>query len=194
MLSSVQQVNEEFFKLFHRLNIGGIVVNSRYAKKSSFDYVEEQKNQIYPCISIQDFAPTIREGGYVDPHEYTGGMNSDKTKAFVYHRPTWMSFRYDVSIASKSYKYFMEMQQYFAEHFVNQLRFVFNKRTFGDSEVGDIVPYTVNITDIPRTDGIFETNYEFDLSVWLYAVPPQEVDVIQEVNVGVDIMEPQVSE
>lgn len=194
MLSSVQQVNEEFFKLFHRLNIGGIVVNSRYAKKSSFDYVEEQKNQIYPCISIQDFAPTIREGGYVDPHEYTGGMNSDKTKAFVYHRPTWMSFRYDVSIASKSYKYFMEMQQYFAEHFVNQLRFVFNKKTFGDSEVGDIVPYTVNITDIPRTDGIFETNYEFDLSVWLYAVPPQEVDVIQEVNVGVDIMEPQVSE
>lgn len=193
MLSSVQQVNEEFFKLFHRLNIGGIVVNSRYAKKSSFDYVEEQRNQIYPCISIQDFAPTIREGGYVDPHEYTGGMNSDNTKAFVYHRPTWMSFRYDVSIASKSYKYFMEMQQYFTEHFVNQLRFVFNKNTFGDSEVGDIVPYTVNITDIPRTDGIFEANYEFDLSVWLYAVPPQEVDVIQEVNVDVGIMEPQVS-
>ena len=194
MLSSVQQVNEEFFRLFHGLTIGGIIVPSRYAKKSSKDYTEEQENQVYPCIAIQDFVPVIRDGGYVNQQEFVGGLNAEGTKANVYHRPTWMSFRYDVSIASKSYHKFMEMRQYFTEHFVNEVRFIFNKQIVGDEEVGDIVPYKVDATDIPRNDGVFETNYSFDLSVWLYAVPPKEVDVIQQVNITCTEQEPPITD
>ena len=60
--------------------------------------------------------------------------------------------------------------------------FLFNKSVIDDEDsVGDAVPFTVRITDVPRTDGVQEVNYEFTLQVWLYAVEPREVAVIQKV-------------
>ena len=61
-------------------------------------------------------------------------------------------------------------------------RFVFDKRLTGEAEVGDIVPYRVQQTDIPRLDGVFETNYEFNLAVWIYAKTPEErTDIIKQI-------------
>lgn len=185
MLTTIRQVNEEFFRTFYNLKVtvGGEekTLLTRYAKKSSKDYVEEQENQVYPCIAIQDFTPVPKKEWYIDMKAYFGGKSLDGLSGYLYQRPIWMEFRYDVSIATKSYNDFMAMQDYFMEHFVYGKRFVFNKQLSGEDEVGDIVPYEIKETDVPRTDGVFEMNYEFDLSVWLYPQKPEEVSLVQEI-------------
>lgn len=185
MLTTIRQVNEEFFKLFHGLKVpvgdSEKKIPSRYAKKSSLDYVEEQENQVYPCIAIQDFTPVPKKEWFIDMKAYFGGKSLDGLKGYLYQKPIWMEFRYDVSIAAKSYNDFIALQDYFMENFVYGKRFMFNKQLTGEDEVGDVVPYTVRETDIPRTDGVFEMNYEFTMSVWLHVSKPEEVDLVQEI-------------
>lgn len=188
MLTTIRQVNEQFFRKFYglKMQIGGAekVVLCRYAKKSSYDYVEEQTNQIYPCIVIQDYTPTPKDEWYVDMHSYFGGKSLNGLTGYLYQRPIWMEFRYDVSIVAKSYNDFISMQDYFMQNFVYGVRFLFNQKLDGENSVGDIVPYKVRETTIPRTDGLFEMNYEFTCSVWLYSQTPQEVALVQKIVVG----------
>lgn len=190
MLNTIRQVNTEFFKLFHKLTIPVEGVDRdilyRYARKSSKDYVEEQENQVYPCVAIQDYTPTPKEEWYIDMHPYFGGKDKESLMGFLYQRPIWMEFRYDVSIASKNYTEFLAMQDYFMKNYVYGKRFIFNQKLSGDDAVGDIVPYEVRETDVPRTDGVYEMNYEFTLSVWLYPVEPTEVELIQEIVINAE--------
>lgn len=185
MLTSIQQVNSEFFRLFHNLKIpvGNEMkfINSRYARKSSKDYVEEQENQVYPCVAIQDYAPTLKDEWFVDMKHYLGDISDDKLTGYLFQRPVWMEFRYDVSVASKSYVEYLAMQDYFLQKYLSDVAMLFNRKLSGEDEVGDVIPYEIRSTDIPRTDGVYETNYEFTLSVWLYATEPKEVDLIQKV-------------
>lgn len=187
MLTTIRQVNEEFFRKFYGLKIpmGGVEkpVLCRYAKKSSYDYVEEQTTQVYPCIAIQDYTPIPKKEWYIDMHAYFGGKSLDGVTGYLYQRPIWMEFRYDVSIVAKSYNEFIAMQDYFMENFVYGKRFIFSAQLSGEDIVGDIVPYEVRETDIPRTDGVFEMNYEFVCSVWLYPQKPEEVELIQSILV-----------
>lgn len=188
MLTTIRQVNEQFFRKFYglKMQIGGAekVVLCRYAKKSSYDYVEEQANQIYPCIVIQDYTPTPKDEWYIDMHSYFGGKSLNGLTGYLYQRPIWMEFRYDVSIVAKSYNDFISMQDYFMQNFVYGVRFLFNQKLDGENAVGDIVPYEVRETTIPRTDGLFEMNYEFTCSVWLYSQTPQEVALVQKIVVN----------
>lgn len=185
MLTTIRQVNEEFFRKFYglRIPVGGVEkpILCRYARKSSYDYVEEQSNQVYPCIAIQDYAPTPKKEWFIDMKAYFGGKSLDGLTGYLCQRPIWMEFRYDVSIVAKSYNDFIAMQDYFMENFVYGKRFIFNEKLSGEDTVGDIVPYSIRETDIPRTDGVFETNYEFTCSVWLYPQKPEEVTLIQNI-------------
>lgn len=188
MLTTIRQVNEQFFRKFYglKMQIGGAekVVLCRYAKKSSYDYVEEQANQIYPCIVIQDYTPTPKDEWYIDMRSYFGGKSFDGLTGYLYNRPIWMEFRYDVSIVAKSYNDFISMQDYFMQNFVYGVRFIFNQKLDGENAVGDIVPYEVRETTIPRTDGLFEMNYEFTCSVWLYSQTPKEVDLVKKIVIN----------
>ena len=188
MLSSISQVNEEFFSLFRGLTIKrknkNVTLNVRYAKKSSDDYSEEQDKQIYPCIAIQDYVPNPKQEWYIDMHPYFGGISEDGFKAFLYDRPIWMEFRFDVSTATKSYYENIALRDLFLRKFQSNIRFLFNKKLSGDDEVGDVVPYTIRATDIPRNDGVFETNYEFTLSVWLYVREPKEVELVRKIIIN----------
>lgn len=188
MLTSIKQVNEQFFRKFYglRMNLGGSeqTILCRYAKKSSKDYVEEQENQVYPCIAIQDFTPTIKENWYIDMKTYFGGKSLDGLTGYLFNRPIWMDFKYDVSIVAKSYHEFTAMQDYFMRNFVYEKRFIFNPKLSGEDLVGDVVPYDIRQTDIPRTDGVFEMNYEFTCSVWLYPKTPEEVTLIQSILIN----------
>jgi hypothetical protein len=187
MLRTIKQTNEEFFRLFHGLKIPmdgtEFPVLSRYARKSSKDYVEEQENQIYPCIAIQDYIPVPKKEWFIDMKSYFGGKDFQNLTGYLYLRPIWMEFRYDVSIATKSYKEYLAMQDYFNRKFVYGKAFIFCKQLVVDDTVGVVVPYTTRPQDIPRTDGVYETNYEFTLNVWLYVKDPQEVQLIQKIVV-----------
>ena len=188
MLTSISQINEQFFKVFHgvKVKVGNktISVPTRYAKKSSKDYTEEQPNQGYPCIAIQDYTPKLKREWYVDMRQYVGGLSSDSLTAFLYSNPLWMEFRYDVSVAAKSYNEFIAIKDYFLGNYVCGLRFLFNQKLSGEDSVGDVVPYTVRETDIPRNDGVMETNYEFTLSAWIYPKEPKEVEIVKSIVVN----------
>ncbi len=185
MLTSIRQTHSEFFRQFHNLKImvgdKSITLLSRYARKSSFDYVEEQENQIYPCIAIMDYTPVPSRDWFVDMKTYFGGKGFSELTGYLYRRPVRMEFRYDVSIVSKSYNEFLAIQDYFNSTFVSQTGFLFNKKVVDGDEVGDVVLYTVRPTDIPRTDGVYEMNYEFTLKPWIYAVKPKEVELVQAI-------------
>ena len=184
MLTSIRQVNEEFFKLFFNTKIisKGVEkqVNFRYAKKSSYDYTEEQDNQIYPCIAVQDYAPNIEEG-YVDYNTYSGAEDLDKLKGYIFTRPIHLEFRYDVSIAAKSYNDFLALQDHFNKEYVCNTGFIFNAKFEGEDYVGDVVQSSVRATDIPRTDGVMETNYEFTVKAWVHVIEAKEVELVQKI-------------
>ena len=197
MLTSINQVNREFFKLFDNLEIqyedGSIFIPKyRYAKKSSYDYSEEDCEPVYPCIAMQDYVPTPNNKWYIDLRRYfDGAVTADKLKGYLTSKPIYLEFRYDVSIAAKGYLEHTAMRDYFLKHFVYGERFIFDQHLSGEDLVGDIVPYEVFVTDISRTDGIFETNYEFRLSAWLHVKDPEEVDLVKKIVVNCQPMMPQ---
>ena len=185
MITSIRQTNEEFFKTFYKtvVIIDGEEkrIPCRYARLSSNDYAEETENQTYPCVSIQDYTPTLKREWYIDMKQYFGGMSMDGLTGYLYRRPVWMEFRYDVGVASKSYKEFLAIQDHFMKNYTCETRFLFNKQLSGEDSVGDIVPYEVRENYIPRTDGVFEINYEFTCSVWVQPIEPEEVDIIKNI-------------
>lgn len=186
MFTSIEQVNEQFFRRFFNLKIKknghNVAVPLRYARVSAEDYSEESA-QVYPCIVIQDHAPIQKDGWYVDSREYIGGVSMDGTTVEIVKKPLWYEFMYDVSIAAKSYSDIMALKAIFLNTFERDISFLFNKRLEGENAVGDVVPYTVRVNDIPRVDGVIETNYEFKLSVWLYSDDIKEVQTIDIINV-----------
>ena len=192
MISSVLNVQDNFYRLFQGIEICGSAVNCRYARKSSGDYTEEQEQQIYPCIAIQDYQPTPDRRHYIDLKKYHGARNLAGTLIELVRQPMWMNFKFDVSIASKSYTEYQMLSDYFLQHFVSEQQFIFNKVDLSElyeGEVGDVVPYEINITDIPRYDGVFETNYEFTLFVWIQITKVEEVAVVKQINVNTEIVD-----
>lgn len=185
MLKSIREVNEEFFKQFRGIKIlikgKEVEVPIRYARKSGKDYVEESKQQLYPCIAIQDHSPKIKDEWYLDMKSYFGGISLDGLSGYLFRRPIWFEFVYDVSIVAKGYYEFTALKDYFLSTFGSDVQMLFNKRLSGDDAVGDVVGYTVRSTDIPRTDGVFEINYEFTCSVWVAPVEPKAVDVVKKI-------------
>lgn len=188
MLTSITQVNTEFFKLFHGIKIpikgSNVSIPSRYYKKSSYNYVEDT-SEVYPCITIQDFSPEVKPEWFIDMKSRISGVSSDGLTAYLYRNPVWMNFRYDVGLASKGYIETQSMRDYFQKLFNSEVGFIFNKEIIDDEVIGDVVPYTMVMTDIPRNDGIFETNMEFNLSAWIYLVEPKEVELITSIITSV---------
>lgn len=190
MISSVLNVQENFFKLFSNLKITAkdgseMTLPCRYARKSSTDYTEEQDQQIYPCIALQDYIPRPKDNYFIDLRKYQGAINVDKTLVQLVRRPMWMEFKFDVSIVSKSYFEYQKMLDLFIQNFVTEQKFIFNSVALEyDGEVGDVVPYTISQTDIPRTDGCHESNFEFNLSVWMQITKVEEVDAIQSIEIN----------
>lgn len=189
MFTSINQVNTEFFKLFHgvEIPIKGVPVKipSRYYKKSSFNYVEDTP-EVYPCTTIQDYSPELKPEWFIDMRSRIGGISTDGLTAYLYKSPVWMNFRYDVGLASKGYNETQAMRDYFQRRFNSEVGFIFNSVVIDDEILGDVVPYTMRMTDIPRNDGIFEANMEFNLSVWMHMVEPREVELVQSIILNIN--------
>lgn len=193
MISSVLNVQENFFKRFTNLKItqkdgSELTIPCRYARKSSEDYTEEQEQQDYPCIAIQDYIPRPKDNYYVDLRKYQGATNLTKTLVELVRKPMWMDFTFDVSIVSKSFFEYQKILDLFIQNFTSDQRFLFNSVLIDTDDVGDVVPYTINQTDITRTDGCHESNFEFTLSVWMQITKVEEVDVIQQINVRPNVI------
>lgn len=191
MLNTISQVNEQVFKILVDATktvvlppdvASGIVptVSVRYAKKSGKDFVQET-DQAYPCIAIQDYTPNPKDDWFVDQHKYVEGFAEDGLTAHLFQNPLHLEFRYDVSIAAKSYKEFMALKNMMFKKFLTKDSLLLNQKLTGHDAVGDVATYTLRTTDMPRTDGVQETNFEFTLAAWVHLTDPEEVTLIQNV-------------
>jgi hypothetical protein len=188
--SDMQRVGEEIAEQFKEQVIENIETN--YYGFELAQSTIERKGSDVPWINSHELVDSIYREGTVVSVEDTPREDSKLTNlqlAIVQEYgtkdrhipPVRMEFRYDVSIVSKSYNEFLAMQDYFNSTFVSQTGFLFNKKVVDGDEVGDVVLYTVRPTDIPRTDGVYEMNYEFTLKPWIYAVKPKEVELVQAI-------------
>jgi hypothetical protein len=159
----------------------GVLV--RYARKSSGDYVEEQPQQVYPCVAIQDYTPTPREDWWIEHKPFHRANSQDGKTAYLYYLPMWMQFRYDVSIAAKHYKEYCDLQQWFIKNVIGMDEITLESIVIGGVEVGEPIPIESRSQDVPRKDGVFETDYEVTFSVWLYAREPEGVAAVQDIVV-----------
>lgn len=194
MLNSISEVNTEFFKLFaDKVKVADPKTGSvksvlvRYARKSSGDYTEEQPQQVYPCISITDYTPTIHDKSTPFHNTYIGGRTEDGEMGSVFTRPIQFEFRYDVSVAAKSYFDWISIKDFIFSKYVGERRVILNSQLSGDAEVGEICPLAdVRPTDVPRTDGVFETNFEFTIYVWVATKDPDVRALVKEIGINAD--------
>ena len=181
MFHKIIDVHTAVFKYFSERISEELGVNVRYARKSSFDYSEEQPQQIYPCVAIQDYAPVPRENWWIEYKPFHRATSEDGKTGYVYYLPLWMDFRYDISIASKSYKDYLRMQQWFLENTIAEDEITLESFVVGGMETGEPISITTRTQDIPSTDGVYETNYEITFAVWLYAREPVGIETVQNI-------------
>lgn len=194
MIQSIQEVHSNFFELFRpQLPIdGGIPV---YYAREAFDGISQKHPEVYPQCVILDYIPEFglewntsyskRFDGFSEPDN-----DDEKTykKGNIYMEPLQLSFKYDVSVYTKSPKQRWSIMQHFLDTHGSSGSLVFNKKeistTQEDSVVGDVVSYKVAPTEIPREDGVFELNYEFIITAFV-SLPEKEYDTLRTLNINI---------
>lgn len=197
MLTSVINVHDEFRKV-----IGATItvtdntpvdVPVRFARQSKEDWAEVAFES-YPQVTILDYLPDFdptwyqtyqkRIAGYNTPVSVT---NNQMTKAFEVQDPIRFIFRYDVSVYCKNAYQKWLLNEYFLKTFSKQGSFMFNKTATvaeGGESIGDMVYYAVNPAEVLRTDGVFETNYEFTLKPMIAIQDAVDVDLVQQLLIN----------
>lgn len=181
MFHKIIDVHNAVFKYFSERISEELGVHVRYARKSSHDYSEEQDAQIYPCVAIQEYFPVPKEDWWIEYKGFHRATSVDGSTGYLYYLPLWMDFRYDMSVASKSYKDYVRIQQWFLENTIAEDEITLESFVVNGMETGEPISIETRVQDIPRTDGVYETNYEITFSIWLYARRPVGIDTVQDV-------------
>jgi hypothetical protein len=63
---------------------------------------------------------------------------------------------------------------------------IFNPVTVDYEIIGESVPLRVNVTEIERPDGVTETNFEVSIDVWVALKQPEDVELMQTLNITVN--------
>lgn len=185
MFHKIIDVHNAVFKYFSERISEELGVHVRYARKSSHDYSEEQDAQIYPCVAIQEYFPVPKEDWWIEYKGFHRATSVDGSTGYLYYLPLWMDFRYDMSVASKSYKDYVRIQQWFLENTIAEDEITLESFVVNGMETGEPISIVTRAQDVPRTDGVYETNYEITFSVWLYTRRPVGFETVQEIVISI---------
>lgn len=215
MITSFHQVDLEFYKQFlgedlktpfmevttHKMET--IQVPVKYVKKSARDLTEENDEK-YPMITIENFTPKIVPDYYYPEQTYYANPRQAIVDEITYDLITEyfaqvpFDFRFEVSIAADSESEWDALKLQFAKLFsVNKQKyFVFNKFSVPlegnlgtDSDVGDVVGYTLEIQEVNRTDGVFETVYVFVVRAWVQLTEPKDLLTASSIGVALNVVD-----
>lgn len=223
MITSIRNIKRNFFQVFLGAGTGdtflrdyvsivdeeGVELHQiplRYYHLSSGDLVEA-KYETYPVISVQDFLPKPVEGWNNWPQKrFAGARDTDNDDvvdtATEYPKAIRLDYRFEVSVACKTEGMFVDIVDWFYRtfDFSNLAVLWFNKSEAGDFEYGDPVNYKItDISDNPRSDGIFENVYVFELSLWADIKPSVDhttlvKEITTQFNYNQDVLPPTVTE
>lgn len=195
MFNSTKQVKESFFNLFSeaiRIPSGAATIDVpvRYAKKSSTDYVEEQANQVYPCVAIWDYEPTPDERYKIAGNVVYGSFRDTDNDTILdtgtaYYEPMYLQFKFDVGCVAKRFMDLENLSAYMFKRFLYNEFLEFDIIKIGDEEVSKIVSCKITPVTIDRQDGVKENNYEFVFSAMVNIIEPEDVALVQSFNLTV---------
>jgi hypothetical protein len=200
MLTSLRNVQGEFMKCLVENGQANATINSpeglltvpyTFARASAQTLAEKPKEQ-YPLISIYDYSPIIDTEWTRNFQQHVTGYhaydnNGNPTKAFMVEDPIRLIFRFDYTFFVNNPMHKYTLLDFVLKKFNTRGTFILNKIVLPDGEeVGDVVNYTVAITENERSDGVFETNFEFTSKIMVAIKEPEEFDLIQNFNIFVN--------
>ncbi len=171
-----------------------IVVDSKtipviYGRKSKNDLTEVTKKS-YPLISILDYTPKISEiygKNYQQSlDDFTQLVAGKYEKGKLFDEPRLFEYKIDVTLFTKDPYFKLSVNDYFFAKYEEIGNFEFNKVEIDDVFVADIVPYKIEVTEIERSDGVFEVNYEFTLTPMVAIKDGEEKDLVTQVNLDIN--------
>lgn len=196
MLSSLTAVHEGFFAWLQEKPIvlsyhkQAVPVPVRYASESGDDLVEAQKKAL-PCVWVQDYTPEFAEGwnrNFQPRFDDFRDTDSDGTldTAARFEEPYQFSFRYDVGFISSKFMQRMAFLEYWLKTFGERGVLWFDKQVLESGEIlGVPASYKVIITDVERSDGKTELNFEVRFSVFVHIREPQDVALVQRITLNI---------
>lgn len=160
-----------------------ITVTPRFFKASKDDYTEAPP-EIYPAITIRPREIRLSEKFTPSMQRRVANVDSENGTATYYYEPALLVYSYDIGVATKDYLHLLALQQYFAR-FQYDRHVLLDKKIINGSPVGIPCTYTVNAITVNRPDGIFETTYQFDFEVWTEIRQPEDVLLLESLNINV---------
>lgn len=173
MLKSIQDVHENFFKIFRpSVIVGGVTIPTIYAKKSKKSN-RSKPIEKYPTIVLMD--GSVNPGKDWRPNEQKLYFENEAGDVAETMDPFQLIFEYQVSA------YFEDVQHQWAFD-----SWVFKKfRAFGGLKLADEsnVTYKMRHQSTERADGIFEVHLNFELEALVYLEDETVVELVEEFNI-----------
>lgn len=204
-LSSITEVNREFFNLFLSKatvkafagencpfievpkGAGTVDVLVRYYNRGGRTGVTELPEK-YPCIVIQDFSPELDTRRSVSKDWIEVAKDTTTKKVEVVRWPIPLSIRYQVSVFSTVKTDNDALTDYLFRTFgagSNNACFMFKKATVPNmGEVGIPVPYRVATTTVDREDNRFEWVIDYTVFPYVHLNPVEWHDYIEKITVN----------
>lgn len=187
MFNSIRHAKQAFMEELLRVPAtittekGTMTVPMRYARKSANDYTEEQAQQVYPVISVYDHEVRPSEDWSLTGHKYVKNYREDEGKATTYFEPSYMQYRFDVSIACKEPLQYWALEDYMHKRFIGTDKLLLDRELILGYEVA--IPVLIETTPqfIPRQDGVHECNYEIVFNAFTRGKEPEDTDTIMDV-------------
>lgn len=205
MIRTLRNYYEEFFKVFFGENLDQDSITVElydgsftevpllFFKKSVQNYTEGTFEQ-YPIVALEYFPPTLRAGynNYIQPRyaglRDTDGDGEDDTIDKMPF-PLFMEGRFELSVAAKDETVYTAINTWFYRNFdySNQAVFKFNKIDVPNTEpISDLVPYSIEVQESPRTDGVYETIFSFTLQPRMDIQLPKEYATVQDYEIALN--------
>lgn len=175
------------------VNVKGVAVSVkvRYADMSSKDYTEEQLQQMYPAISIYDYAPELANAWNNGAYErYVQDLrepdeDGKPTRGTIFYEPLLLTFRFDVQAAAKSYHEMMAIENALFLKLMYE-PFWLRHEVIAGEDIGESVNLNVTPTRTNRIDGVHEVIFECDFDTFVAIKEPTDVDLVTTLILNVN--------
>ena len=161
----------------------------RSARKSANDKTQE-KVEIYPQCILDDKMPVPNPAWNRNRQKrvdnYGDFDSSGKpTTATTFEEPLYLDFAVEVTFFVKDPIHRYSVMDYMMRKYQQSDSICLNAIKLPGGTVGDFVSYTVNHSEVTRSDGIYELNYNFIFHAFVNCTDPDEQDLVKQFNLGI---------
>lgn len=205
MLTTITNTTSEIMKLLSAIAIpyktlegNDSTIGVIYARRSSNDATEAEREQ-YPIAVLRDYIPELTNSFnqsdqriFFGLHNYTTtdvGTPEEKTVAddvYEMEEPISYRFVYDLTFFVKDALQKYMVMDFMGTNYGKRGNMMLNAVTLPDGDIiGDPVEYNMVVTELERSDNVFQLNYEFSFEELLNNSLISEKAAIKNIDVDV---------